>query len=83
MYIFVLIVVEASGQPYVQNFVTKLATSPPWGTVGHNSERPLGFPRPSNRGQRSGLKVVSWGAAPAHSFIIAVWGFNWVLSVRS
>jgi len=65
MYIFVLMVVEASGQPYVQNLVTELATSPPWGTIGHNSERPLGFPRPDNRGQRSGLKTTSWGAVLA------------------
>ena len=74
-------VVEASGESYVQNLVAKSATSPPWGAVGHNSKRPLRRPRPGDKYQWS-EKQLSGMSFWSHSCIIVVWGWNLLLGVE-
>ena len=81
MHIFVLMVVEVSGQSCAQNLVPKFATSPPWGTVGHNPQRPLRLPHPGNRDQRSGKRLPGTPFR-SHSFVIVVWGWNLVLGAK-
>jgi len=79
--IFVLMTVKASVQSYVQDFVAKSAASPPWGTVGHQRERPLGRPRPGNKNQRSGKQLPGMPFR-SYNFIIVVWGCSLVLGAE-
>jgi len=81
MCVFILIVVKASGQSRAKNLVTYSATSPPWGTVGHNPKCPLRLPRPGNKGQWSGKQLPGMPFR-SHSFIIVVRGYNSVLGAR-
>jgi len=57
MHIFALMAVKALVQSYVQDLVEKSAASLPWGTIGHQRERPFMYPRPGDRDWRSENKL--------------------------
>ena len=81
MHIFTLMTVKALVQSFVKDLVEESAASLPSGTVGHQSKRPLLYPRPNDKDQQSGnqiSRVLFW----SHIFIIFVWGCNSVLGVE-
>ena len=81
MDIFALMAIKVCALSYIQGLVTKFATNPPRGTVGHQRKSPLWCSRPSDKDHQSGKqfrRVPLW----SHSFTIVVWGWNLMLGVE-